>query len=745
MLRTSDMKPDAEHADQQTLWTQAEVSAFYAARVTGLKQQGTDWWRGPCPLHCGKDNNFAVNPINGCWHCFSQCDEGGTVIDLEMKLSNVDRETAFSNVREVIRRSWRRVATYVYRDEHGAPLFRVVRSQLGEGAAYDKRFIQHKFENGKWLKKLGDARRVPYRLNMVVKAKFIFLVEGGKDADTCSNQLGFTASTNPMGARKWRSEYNQFFAKKHVAIIPDNDEPGREHALEVAQQLLGCAASVRIIELSNLPEKGDLTDWVNAGGTSDQIIQLWKKLPRLDQSGLEQLRNRRGLKASGSHEGAAKSAEQTAPGQQDAGRSFYEQANWPEPLAQEAYHGPVGELVRRIEPHSEADPAALLIQALIGTGNVIGRHVHFQAERNSHYTNLFAVIVGQTSKGRKGTALGHVKHTIAQIDPTWSTTRIMGGLARGEGLIWAVRDPIRGSKPTRQQGRIVGHSDVVVDPGVPDKRLLVVEPEFARVLQVVERETNTLSAVIREAWDTGSLRILTKNQSASATGAHISIIGHITKDELLFSLTRTSAANGFANRFLWVCARRSKILPEGGALDTVDFEPTTRKLRDALSFAQDTAEMQLGKRARALWHQVYPELSEGKPGLLGAVTSRAEAQVMRLASLYAVLDCSSFIAIQHLRAALAVWKYCEDSARFIFGDALGNPTADEILRALRRRPGGMTRDDIREHFSRNRSSEEIEKALGTLQHHGLARVQIGESEGKRGRPAERWFAISPTR
>ena len=153
-----------------------------------------------------------------------------------------------------------------------------------------------------------------------------------------------------------------------------------------------------------------------------------------------------------------------------------------------------------------------------------------------------------------------------------------------------MRDPIRGTKPIRRQGRIVGRREVIVDAGVRDKRLLVVEPEFARVLRVVERETNTLSAVIREAWDTGSLHNLTKNQAACATGAHISIIGHITKDELVSSLTRTSAANGFANRFLWVCARRSKVLPEGGALDTVDFEPTIQKLRAAFEFAQNIAE-----------------------------------------------------------------------------------------------------------------------------------------------------------
>jgi hypothetical protein len=415
--------------------------------------------------------------------------------------------------------------------------------------------------------------------------------------------------------------------------------------------------------------------------------------------------------------------------------------NWPAPLAEEAFHGVTGDLVRQIEPHSEADPAALLVQALVCVGNVIGRQVNFRAEADRHYTNLFAVIVGPTSKARKGTSFGHIQRILSEIDPDWGAGRIMSGLASGEGLIWAVRDEIRGERPVRERGRIVAHKERVIDAGVRDKRLLVVEPEFARVLQVAERESNTLSAVMRQAWDSGALRVMTKNQAVSATGAHISIIGHITKDELRRCLTTTAVANGFANRFLWVCARRSKVLPDGGRVDSLNFAPIISKLRDAIEFAANTGEVRRGKKARFLWHEVYGDLSEGKPGLLGSVTSRAEAQTMRLACVYAFLDCSPLIRVEHLRAALAVWRYCEDSARFIFGDALGDSTADEILRVLRQHTQGMTRNDIREYFQRNTSSAEISRALNVLQEHGLARVEKDQPDGSRGRPIERWFAI----
>ena len=230
------------------------------------------------------------------------------------------------------------------------------------------------------------------------------------------------------------------------------------------------------------------------------------------------------------------------------GPQLFGGASWPHPLTSEAFHGPAGELVRLIEPHSEADPAALLMQFLVGFGSMIGRKPHFMAEADRHFLNLFAVLVGQTAKGRKGTSLGQIQRILAALDEPFCQKRIMGGLASGEGLVWAVRDPIPEPTPVREGGRIVRYEEVVADQGEADKRLLVTEPEFARVLQVCERETNTLSAIIRQAWDTGNLRILTKKQAAGSTDAHISIIGHVTRDELRKRLTDTAVGNGFANR-----------------------------------------------------------------------------------------------------------------------------------------------------------------------------------------------------
>jgi hypothetical protein len=437
-------------------------------------------------------------------------------------------------------------------------------------------------------------------------------------------------------------------------------------------------------------------------------------------------------------------AEHASPDKREGRQRDYapvHRPEWPDQPGSAAFHGPAGELVRLIEPHSEADPAAILVQVLVGFGNLIGRTAYFEAEADRHYMNLFAVVVGQTSKGRKGTSWGQAQRVLASVDPDWTKLRQMSGLTSGEGLIWKVRDEMWTRSPIREHGRVVDYENVICDPGESDKRLMIVEPEFARVLQACERETNTLSAVIRQSWDTGSLRILTKNQAAKSTDAHVSIIGHITKDELRRFLTSTAAGNGFANRFLWVCARRSKILPEGGRLHEVDFGQVIREIDAAANFARQACKIQRDEQARAMWAEIYGELSEGKTGLLGAVTSRAEAQTMRLAGLYALLDCCSEIKIEHLRAGLAAWDYCTSSARFIFGDSLGDPVADEILRALRTSPAGLARTEIRDLFHRNKRSSEIEAALALLQESGLANVDRSIEQQGQIRPTERWFAL----
>jgi hypothetical protein len=401
-------------------------------------------------------------------------------------------------------------------------------------------------------------------------------------------------------------------------------------------------------------------------------------------------------------------------------------------LAPQALHGLAGEFVRLVEPHTESDPTALLLQFLIGSGNLIGKGAYAKVEADTHCCNLFAVAVGETAKGRKGTSWGQVKAPLTAVDPEWRN-RVKSGLSSGEGLIFQVRDQVIKRVAKQVRGQTV-YEDEITDFGEDDKRLLVVESEFANVLRQIERQGNILSAVSRDAWDTGDLGTLTKNSPTKATGAHVSIIGHITKGELKRYLTRTEAGNGFGNRILWFCVERSKVLPEGGRIHEVDFAPFLKRLGEAILFAQCAGEVTRDAEARSLWAKVYPDLSEGKPGMVGALTSRAEAQVLRLSMIYALLDGEKLVRAPHLLAALAVWDYCEISVRYIFGQTLGDPVADCILEALQAAQDGLTRTEIYNLFGRHQRSENIQQAIGELLRRSFIAVETIETGG---RPTEK--------
>jgi hypothetical protein len=394
---------------------------------------------------------------------------------------------------------------------------------------------------------------------------------------------------------------------------------------------------------------------------------------------------------------------------------------------------PEGEAVETIAPHTEADPVAVLAQVLTYFGSVIGSSAHYRVEADLHHANLFCVLVGRKSKGRKGTSGGRARSVVKGADERWADERMKGGLSSGEGLINEVRDEVK-------KWDAKAHQFEIVDPGVSDKRLAVTEPEFANALAQMERPGNILSPTIRNAWDGGTLSTLTKNSSLKATGAHISIVGHITEEELRARITRTEAANGFANRFLFLCVRRSHLLPHGGNLDETELQKLRARIKETAEHARTAGRVVMTDAARNEWETIYPHLSAEQSGLLGAIVARAEAQTIRLALVCALLDRQDKIDVAHLRAGLAVWEYCEASAARIFGNALGDPVADEIMLALTQASSaGMTRTAIRDLFGRNATGDRIGLALGLLVTKGRARSEKQQAAG--GRPTETWFVI----
>jgi Protein of unknown function (DUF3987) len=413
---------------------------------------------------------------------------------------------------------------------------------------------------------------------------------------------------------------------------------------------------------------------------------------------------------------------------------------WPEALTPEAFHGLAGDIVKALKPRTEADPAALLAQTLVAFGNVVGRGPHWMHGATRHALNLFVGIVGPTGSG-KGSGLDQVQDIFREVDQVWSSNPdTHAGLASGEGFIKMVRDPTYRRK---KDGELE-----LDDPGVEDKRLLLIQPEFAQVLEVCERQGNTLTTKLRNAWDGKPLANNSLSSHLTATNAHISLIVHTTEDDLRDLMRRTLILNGFGNRFLWVCSRRSKLLPFGGMVPREEREALVGRLRDAVEFAQglkgrpQRGRLLFEKRASDLWVSLYRTtlMRESE----NPVTGRACPQVRRMATIYALMDCREQVCEAHLRAALEMWRYCAEGARFIFGGVRRiDPEADKVLDAMRQRgKKGLTRKDISvEVFQRNKSAEEITRVLASLQKQGQARMQTEAAGDKGGRPTERWFSV----
>ena len=535
----------------------------------------------------------------------------------------------------------------------------------------------------------------------------VILTEG-EPAAVAVAWCGLAAAGTVTGAATIPSyDVLRSLVRLRVQLWPDHDEPGREHMARIAGRLaaLGCG-SVEVIEWPEAPARGDARDFL---------------LPHVKDAAAGRVAvealPRRPWSPPGRELVTAHIALSAPPTE-----------TWPE-LDGAALHGLAGEVVEAIGPHTEADPVAVLVSLLVAFGNAAGTGPHVVVGATHHPARIFAALVGETSRARKGDSWAAVRRLMAQAVPEWAEARVQGGLSSGEGLISAVRDPVEEIDRKTGERR-------VVDAGAEDRRLLAVEPELSRTLRVMKRDGSTLSAVIRDAWDSGSLRVMTKTQ-LRATGAHISVIGHITEEELRRELDDVSLANGFANRFLWLAVRRSKRLPEPEPLDGPAVDRLSARIAEALRFARACGAVLRDDDARQVWAEVYPDLTADRPGMLGAILSRSEAHAVRLSLIYALLDQSSVVRREHLHAALAVIDYAEASTRHIFGDRLGDPVADAIVAAL---ADGreLTRNALRDLFGHHGGSQRIAAALVDLAARGLVTAETRETGG---RPAEVWRRV----
>ncbi len=369
-------------------------------------------------------------------------------------------------------------------------------------------------------------------------------------------------------------------------------------------------------------------------------------------------------------------------------------AGWPEPPDDAIYHGPLGEIVRVVAPHTEADPVGILGTLLASVGAAMGG-LRFIYQGSAQAPNLFVVLVGDSSTGRKGTAGSIAREVMNRAYADWSQL-IVAGLGSGEGLV----------------------SYLKAHETLGEHRALVMESEFGRLLTVMAREGSTLSPVVRDAWDGVPMGRVLAREHAIVHGHHVGVVAHITPVELRAKLSGTDAANGFGNRFIWLAVRRTRLVPfPVSPVERVD-QGLLATVGAAIAEAQAPGEVPWSPDARDAWEDLYLELSLRRPyGLLAAMTARTEAQIVRLALVYALLDRSAVIDVPHLRAARALWDYAERSVRHVFGDSTGDRHADALR--LQLADGPLQWEDAKRALG-VRSAAELESAVALLESLGIA-------------------------
>jgi hypothetical protein len=266
-------------------------------------------------------------------------------------------------------------------------------------------------------------------------------------------------------------------------------------------------------------------------------------------------------------------------------------------------YGPVGDLIRKASEFNESHPAGMLVDFLVSLGSIIGRGPYFTISSTQHFANEFMARVGDSSKSRKGTGRDIIDAIVKMVDPKWHADRIASGFGSGEAIVYQVRDDVTEKKwnPRSHQ------HELMVVPGVTDKRLCIREGELAAVFVLAGKPESHADVVIRDAWDSKPLRNLVKGRgkdgfsnSAKCEEPHISISGDTTISELRQKMPPGASDNGFGNRFLYVYVYRVKDCPQGSP--PLDWTKEALYFHRVVEFAKTIKHVSMSDQARKWWN-----------------------------------------------------------------------------------------------------------------------------------------------
>ncbi|TSB21862.1 DnaB-like helicase N-terminal domain-containing protein [Streptomyces benahoarensis] len=376
----------------------------------------------------------------------------------------------------------------------------------------------------------------------------------------------------------------------------------------------------------------------------------------------------------------------------------------------DVFCGWLGETVRELDPTTEADPVAVLANLLSAAGAIIGRRPHLMVGNDRHPSLIWALTIGPTSSGRKGSATSTARRVLAEALPDFfGPDHTPRGLNSGEGLIEYVKD----------------NTGETAAPASIDKRLWVVESEYAVTMSRGRREGSSLPGVLRQAWDGDSLGSMVRD-SLKATDPHIAILGHITPEEFRAKMQDSEMAGGTYNRFLPIFCHRNLILPGSRGASHELITNLAASWRTVFADAARIDEVEFSSSAWELYcDEVYPALSDDSAGgVITQFTARAAPYVQRVAMVYALCDHTATISEAHLRAAWQLLNYARASAVHLLGGTTGDPKVNKLAEAVRTAgPDGLTADRIRRLFKNTTRPERDRLVAQLLDLPGYTRYQ----------------------
>lgn len=629
-----------------------------------------------CPFHDDKRTSLSVNKDKGLWYCHA-CNDGGTASQFALRLG-IDAPS---------RREQDPDAIYYYHNKEGKSIYRIVRGR-------DKKFYAER-PNGKgsWEKGIKGISLVPYRLPEVMKAEgFVYIVEGEKDVETLRKQ-GMSATTNPFGAGKWKDEFSDYLRDMNVIILPDNDQPGKEHGRRVSESLMGKANRALIVELPGLGDKEDVTDWLNKGHTvkelSDYVIKLWDE-------------------AANNKKITPPASTISQPSSTPSEETKTPAAPTDIPFPKDAWVGVFKDYLEIVGHCTEAPNEYHWATLFLQLGLAIGRKAWIK-NPSRVYSNTFVLLVGPSGRNKKSTCLSFGERLSKLMEDDHTVIRHPASL---EGIYQGLAKK-------------------------PETKALIFQDEFKGLLAAAHRSTTSnLLTGLHQLYTCPDRDCITRRETTTIEKPFTSLLTGAPQRWLEEEFEPGDFAGGFMSRVMIFRGKRKPPIPRPASPDSQRLQELAGKIKEmSAALPAGGSCLRWSDEAGSLFDRWYfdnqrimDRLSEQE----GALCVRTHEFIVKIALVYSIIEKEFCITEKAMAIAIQIGDYLQNTALRLFGGVAFTRRGrieQRIIKALREK--ALTRREIKHLFGGYCDSKEVNDAVEALQTSEQIQKCTIAREGKR--------------